>query len=92
MAAAISCMRGVPASADITDWIAQIPYTIESAPQPMMAQRAVMKKTSFCWKPGRGPFRYPGTPDHRATQGSRPDPAESGADIAKKRAIMQRRK
>ncbi len=43
MAAAISCMRGVPASADITDWIAQIPYTIESAPQPMMAQRAVMK-------------------------------------------------
>src|SRR6266571_3881654 len=54
-----------------------------------MAQRAVIERTPFWWKPAR-------PPSQRArwiikeTQ-SHPDPAESGADIAKKVRGAQRR-
>jgi hypothetical protein len=39
-------MRAVPASAAITDWIAQTPYTSEARPQAMISHIAIMDSTS----------------------------------------------
>src|ERR1700743_1346027 len=45
-AAAISCMRGLPASAFITDAVAQMAYTTESTPQSTINHNAVIEFAS----------------------------------------------
>src|ERR1700704_1370857 len=82
MACAISCMRGVPASAAMTREAVTTPYSTAITPQPMTAQRTVdILAITYCFDGVPRPARteYESAPGARRAENDRPPPSAQHA-------------